>query len=88
MLFRVTTLKSFSQKARGFQFPYTFPRALKMRTFSKLTENELQNLHEAYVQICTRLKLTDKNGEVPQSFSNLLTGITTEICRRNASKSE
>lgn len=53
-----------------------------MRTFSKLTDNELTQLHSVYAQICVRLKLVSEGNEPLESFKNQLIGLNKEINRR------
>lgn len=53
-----------------------------MRTFSKLTDNELTQLQSIYAQICVRLKLVSEGSETPESFKNQLFGLNREINRR------
>lgn len=53
-----------------------------MRTFSKLTDNELTSLQNIYAQICVRLKLVSEGSEAPESFKNQLIGLNKEADRR------
>ncbi len=53
-----------------------------MRTFSKLTDNELTQLQSIYAQICVRLKLVSEGNEPLESFKNQLIGLNKEITRR------
>lgn len=53
-----------------------------MRTFSKLTDNELTQLQSIYAQICVRLKLVSGGNEPLESFKNQLIGLNKEITRR------
>lgn len=53
-----------------------------MRTFSKLTDNELTQLQSIYAQICVRLKLVSEENEPLKSFKNQLIGLNKEINRR------